>query len=90
MPYVYMVRCADGSYYSGSAADLEKRVAKHNSGAGAKYTRSRLPVELVYYEECGSTSEALKKEHALKKLSHSGKEALAGSFAGTVSRVFYD
>jgi len=74
--FVYMLHCADGTIYSGYAADPHKRAGVHNSGRGAKYTRSRLPVTLVYYESCLTKSEALHKEAALKKLTHKQKEKL--------------
>lgn len=73
---VYFVRCRDGSLYTGIARDAEKRLAVHNSGHGAKYTRSRLPVTLVYRETCSDHSAALRREIALKKLSRAEKEAL--------------
>ena len=69
MNYVYILKCADGSLYTGWTTDLEKRVIAHNSGNGAKYTKSRLPVELIYYEEFENKSDALKRECAIKKLS---------------------
>lgn len=59
MNYVYILRCADGSLYTGWTNDLEKRVKTHNAGKGAKYTKTRLPVELVYYEEYEEKGEAL-------------------------------
>nr|WP_319489855.1 GIY-YIG nuclease family protein [uncultured Caproiciproducens sp.] len=71
--YAYMLRCADGTIYCGYTTDLFRRTAVHNSGRGAKYTRSRLPVELVYEESFETKSEALKREGALKKLSHAKK-----------------
>jgi len=74
--YVYMLRCADGTLYSGYSTDPFRRTAAHNSGHGAKYTRSRLPVELVYIENTESISEALKREAALKKLPRAEKLAL--------------
>ena len=73
---VYMVGCADDTYYTGIATDVEHRIMVHNSGKGAKYTRSRLPVHLVYKEEGLTKSEALKRELAIKKLSRQKKEAL--------------
>lgn len=73
MNYVYMLRCADGSIYTGWTNDLEKRVNAHNAGEGAKYTRSRRPVELVYYETFPEKNEALKREYALKQLKRSEK-----------------
>ena len=71
--YVYMLRCADGTIYSGYATDPFRRAAVHNSGHGAKYTRSRLPVELVYIENAESKSQALKREAAIKTLSRAEK-----------------
>jgi putative endonuclease len=77
--YAYMLRCADGTIYSGYTTDPDRRVAVHNSGCGAKYTRARLPVELVYTENFPAKSEALKREAALKKLRHAEKLALIAS-----------
>jgi predicted GIY-YIG superfamily endonuclease len=74
--FVYMARCADGTLYTGFARDPEDRVRVHNSGKGAKYTRSRLPVTLVYSEQCESLSAALKRERELKPLTRAMKEAL--------------
>lgn len=74
--FVYMVRCADGTLYTGLARDPDDRLRVHNSGKGAKYTRSRLPVSLVYVEPCESLSAALKRERQLKPLSRAKKEAL--------------
>ena len=74
--YVYMLRCGDGSLYTGSTSDVSRRVTVHQSGKGAKYTRSRLPVELVYQEELPDRSAALRREAALKKLTRGQKLAL--------------
>jgi pyrroline-5-carboxylate reductase len=71
--WVYILRCGDGSLYTGFAVDPERRLAVHQSGRGAKYTRSRLPVELVYREELPDKSAALKREAAIKKLSRQQK-----------------
>ena len=71
--YTYMVRCGDGSLYTGWTYDLEKRVATHNSGKGAKYTKSRLPVELVYHERFTTKEEAMSREYAIKRLTRSEK-----------------
>lgn len=71
--YAYMLLCADGTIYSGYAIDPERRAAVHNRGRGAKYTRSRLPVELAFSECFPTKSEALKREAALKKLGHAEK-----------------
>ncbi|MDO4962087.1 MAG: GIY-YIG nuclease family protein [Eubacteriales bacterium] len=73
MNYAYMVRCSDGSYYSGWTNDLEKRIRTHNSGIGAKYTRTRLPVKLVYYETFSTKEAAMSREWHLKRLSHNKK-----------------
>jgi len=78
MFYVYMVRCADDTLYTGLARDPQEQVKVHNSGKGAKYTRSRLPVSLVYLEECESLSAAMKRELQLKPMNRAKKEALLG------------
>ena len=74
--YVYMLRCADGTLYTGWTSDLVHRVKAHNSGHGAKYTRSRTPVELVYSEQLADKQEALKREYAIKQLTRHQKEQL--------------
>ena len=66
--YVYMLRCRDGSLYTGYTDDIDRRAAVHNAGKGGKYTRSRLPVQVVYRETCPDKSSALKREAAIKKL----------------------
>lgn len=71
--FVYMLRCADGTLYTGWTNDVQKRLAAHNDGRGAKYTRSRRPVLLVYEEECEDKSAALRREAALKRLSRAEK-----------------
>lgn len=76
MNYTYIVQCSDGTYYTGWTNNLQNRVATHNSGKGAKYTRARLPVQLVYYEEYATKSEAMKRECAIKRLSRKEKERL--------------
>jgi putative endonuclease len=81
--FVYMVRCADGTLYTGYARDLPKRVAAHNNGRGAKYTLPRLPVSLVYSESCDSRSDALKREYQVKRLSRRQKELLLRSDSGS-------
>ena len=73
MNYVYLLRCSDNSIYCGWTTDLNARLAAHNSGHGAKYTRSRLPVELVYYEEYEDKTEALSREWHIKRLSREEK-----------------
>lgn len=74
--YVYILRCADGTFYTGYTTDPERRTRVHNSGKGAKYTRSRLPVELIYIEEFDDKSEAQSREYAIKQLSRAEKEKL--------------
>ena len=75
-----MVRCRDGSLYTGYTNDLDNRIETHNSGRGAKYTRSRLPVELVYFEEFSAKEEAMSREWHIKRLKRLQKEKLiAGS-----------
>ena len=74
--YTYMVRCGDGSLYTGWTYDLEKRVMTHNLGKGAKYTKSRLPVELVYHERFATKEEAMSREYAIKRLTRREKEQL--------------
>ena len=76
MNYTYIVRCSDGTYYTGWTIHLEKRIEAHNSGRGAKYTKPRLPVELVYYECFETKQEAMRREAQIKKLSRAQKEAL--------------
>ncbi len=71
--YVYIVECKDGSYYTGWTMDIESRLAKHNQGKGAKYTRSRYPVVLRYSETFESKSEAMCRECAIKKMSREDK-----------------
>lgn len=74
--YVYMLRCRDNSLYTGSTTDLKRRESVHNAGKGAKYTKSRLPVTLVYSEVCEDKSQALKRECAIKRLTRAQKEML--------------
>ncbi len=77
--YVYLLQCADDSYYTGYTTDLERRLREHNqsSGRAAKYTRSHRPVKLCYFEEFSKRSQAMKREYQLKQLSHLEKEQLA-------------
>jgi putative endonuclease len=76
---VYLARCRDGTLYTGITTDPERRLKQHNQGLGAAYTRSRLPVTLVYREPAGSRSQALRREHAIRSLPRAAKEALATS-----------
>ena len=73
---LYILRCGDGTLYTGITTDVAKRLEVHRSGKGAKYTRSRGPLELVYEEECGNHSAALKRELEIKKLSREEKMKL--------------
>lgn len=73
MFYVYILRCIDDTLYTGFTVNLEKRIDTHNKGKGAKYTRGRIPVELVYKEEYSTKSEALKREYFLKQLKRKEK-----------------
>ena len=85
-PCVYMLRCSDDSLYTGWTSDIKKRLSTHNCGRGAKYTRSRLPVVLVYAEMVDSRSEALKREAAIKKLTRAAKLELIGSALNQIAR----
>lgn len=76
MNYVYIVKCSDNTYYTGWTTNLYRRLKAHNSGRGAKYTRSRRPVELAYYEEFIIKEDALRREYAIKQLSRAEKEKL--------------
>ena len=82
MHYVYIAKCSDGTYYTGYTNDLEKRLLAHNAGKGAKYTRNRIPVEIVYFEEYEDKSEAMKREYAIKQLTREQKEKLIRCFPG--------
>ena len=78
MNYVYMLKCKEESLYTGWTNNLEKRIKAHNNGKGAKYTRVRLPVELVYYEEFEDKIEAMKREYQIKQLSRKEKLEMIG------------
>jgi putative endonuclease len=80
MFFAYLVRCADGTLYGGYTTDLQKRLAAHNSGKGAKYTRSRLPVELVWWEEYPTKEAAMSREWHVKRLTREQKLALIAEF----------
>ena len=77
--YTYMLECRDGSLYTGWTNNLEKRVACHNAGKGGKYTASRLPVNLVYYETFETKQEAMRREYAIKQLSRKEKIKLVSN-----------
>lgn len=76
--YTYILQCADGTLYCGYTNDVQRRVKVHGEGKGARYTRSRLPVRLVYCETFLSKSEAMRREYRIKKLDRSQKLALIG------------
>ncbi|MDL1911689.1 GIY-YIG nuclease family protein [Chloroflexi bacterium CFX6] len=84
--YCYIVECADGTYYTGWAIDPAKRVEVHNKGRGARYTRTRLPVKLVYVEEQPDRKTAMKREMAIKRLGREGKMKLARVGSGQVGK----
>jgi putative endonuclease len=86
--HCYLLECADGSLYTGITNDLDKRVTAHNEGTASKYTRSRLPVRLVYSEPHPDRSTASKREAALKKLKRASKLALAADGAANCRRPF--
>ena len=76
MAFVYILKCSDNSYYVGSTTDLTKRIEENNNGVGANYTKKKLPVKLVYYEECQSIETAFLRERQLHGWSRKKKEAL--------------
>lgn len=78
MWWVYLLRCADGTLYTGSTNDVKKRLAAHNAGRGAKYTRARRPCALVYTEQAESRSAALRREAVIKRLTRAQKLRLIG------------
>ncbi len=79
MNYTYLLQCADGSLYCGWTNHLQERVKAHNEGRGAKYTRGRWPVKLVYFEEFATRQEAMRREYQIKKLTRQEKERLVKS-----------
>ena len=85
--YTYLLLCSDGTYYCGWTTDPDRRVAAHNSGRGAKYTRARRPVELVYLERSDTREEAMRREAQIKKLSHAEKEELAQAYSDSVLHI---
>ena len=79
--YVYLLECADGSYYAGWTTNLSARLAAHNAGIGARYTRSRLPVRLVYWREFPDKQAAMRQEAAIKKMTRRQKVLMVDSFS---------
>ena len=82
MWHLYILRCGDGTLYTGITTDVEKRLASHRAGKGAKYTRGRAPLELVYREACGTHSDALKREAAVKSLTREEKQRIISKWQG--------
>ncbi len=76
MPCVYILECSDCTYYTGSTTDVERRLKEHSAGRGARYTRMRLPVKLVYTEECEGLPDARRREREIKKLPRAKKTML--------------
>jgi len=77
--YVYVLRCADDTFYTGYTTDVERRVEEHQAGQGAKYTRGRTPVELLHVESYETRSEAMSREYEIKQLSRADKRQLTGT-----------
>ncbi len=77
MPFVYIARCSDDTLYTGTAVNLEKRIMTHNAGKGAKYTRGRIPLTVVFSEEFSTLGEAMKRESIIKKMSRNEKMRMA-------------
>lgn len=82
--YTYIAECADGTFYTGWTTDIVKRLRAHNDGKGAKYTRSRLPVRLVYLEEHDTKEEAMSREYHIKRLTRSAKEKLIKNYGRSI------
>jgi putative endonuclease len=83
VPYVYLLRCGDGTLYAGAAMDLARRLVKHRAGLASRYTRGRLPVELVWWRQVESWGDALREEIRLKRLPRAGKDELLRAGSGT-------
>jgi putative endonuclease len=79
--YCYILQCADGSYYTGWSTDPEKRLHQHNAGRGGKYTRSRLPVQIIYIEELPDRTSAMRREHSIKGMTRKKKKCLVSKYA---------
>ena len=84
---VYVLRCGDGTLYTGIARDADKRLAQHRAGKGARYTRGRGPLAMAYVEEVATHGEALRREAAIRRLGRAGKEALIKGGSATRSRA---
>lgn len=80
MNYTYILECKDGTYYTGWTNNLDKRFKDHNAGKGAKYTKARLPVSLIYYEVFQTKEEAMRREYAIKRMTRSEKSKLVSEY----------
>ena len=87
MNYTYIVKCSDGTYYTGWTNDIEKRMKAHNEGKGAKYTKTRRPVVLMYYESFQTKEEAMRREWEIKQLKRGETEKLIGNSADNSMRT---
>ena len=87
MHYVYIVRCADGTLYTGYSRDMELREQRHNDGCGSRYTAQRRPVHLVYSESFRTMKDAIDREHQLKRWTRAKKEALIAGDLATLKRL---
>ena len=87
--YTYILECKDGTYYTGWTNNLEKRLKDHNEGRGAKYTKARLPVSLIYYEEFQTKEEAMRREYAIKHMTRSEKNNLIKTDSGRLTSYNY-
>lgn len=86
MNYIYMLECKDGTYYTGWTNNLDKRLKDHNDGKGAKYTKARLPVSLIYYEEFQTKEEAMRREYAIKHMTRSEKNKLVCEYRERITK----
>ncbi len=89
MNYTYILRCKDGTLYTGWTNNLKKRIKAHNLGKGAKYTKSRRPVKLVYCEEFSTREEAMKREYAIKRMKKKEKEKMVASQEGGMEEQMF-
>lgn len=87
--FLYIVKCADDSFYTGITKEIGQRLQAHNTGKGARYTRSHGPCELVYFERLKSIQEAMKREVAVKRMSRKRKESLVDSFPGQKLKPYF-
>lgn len=78
--YTYILICKDGTYYTGWTNNLDKRLKDHNAGKGAKYTKARLPVSLIYYEEFQTKEDAMRREYAIKRMARNEKDSLVNAY----------